>query len=203
MRARLLHGKLLLTNKIPTITYYNDKEEIDYELYIGKHWTEIVAKYKSDYEGVISNEVLVIVETNNPKVAINIAKRLIDLQWGDDILYTEFKGGKIHRFIRLSFPPWFLDHYNPRDYSNFETLAQKAQVLYYENTEDYINLCEQLDYLTCYDYTVLPTIKKIIEFSKYIGDDLLTFTINYKIQKTIEREFDPEIINVLKSLKRW
>jgi len=211
MRGRLLHGYLIpfsSYSKKPIIIDHNGSK---YTLYIGRHWTEVHVVYTvelNQWRPVYGEDtVLCVIETNNPKVAVLASENLLITSHGDDCVYAVFRGGRLHKFIRLWFPAWFLDHYNVRNPKHFKKLAVNASVdLYVRNDEDYFD--EALDFrealfgeLGWYNYDIVPKIREFIDFAKFVGDDILMYTIRYIIREFIEEhEFDEELVRVAKTL---
>jgi len=195
VKARLLHGRLLSEEE----AYAPCKNETKI-LRPGKHWTEVLVRWCT--ESNTPNEVIVAVETNNPRVAKTVANRLVDLTWGDDLIYAEFKGGKLNRYIRAHFPPYALERVNPRDKSSWKYLKRRARIEYCArkhwnieerwikskaNEFECISLEEALDYCDAMlDYEHIKeyvnATKDVVRASRELGDDLL----NYLVRSMIE-----------------
>ncbi|MHC1624876.1 MAG: hypothetical protein ACXQS2_02650 [Methermicoccaceae archaeon] len=172
MRARLLHGKLM-ANK------YSIVKEVDrYTAYIspGRRWTEMLMRFND-------NEVYVIVETNNLKVATEVARKLLDLSNGDDLIYAEFtETGRLIHYIRIDLPPFFMEGRDPRRPRDREEIMRRSRILFYFDKFNPIDFEKTLvEY--CFDFmdNRMETLRKFKEMIDKLGDDLLTMTIRQKL----------------------
>ena len=176
--VRLQHG--IGFHELKGAVYLFRDKTGDYLIKIHKKFTEVLYIF---YDLGGENRILFLIDgVRNPRVALEYAKKARKLTWGDDFLIIVFRNGKVKDFIRISCPPFFLDEIDPRNRRDWPKIAENCQVLYGKNLLDLDTLLKE--YCFWFEESVKENILRIKRFIKKYGDDLTTYVLNYKIEKT-------------------
>jgi len=179
VRARLLHGKWTLDS--PQITLEQNGKT--FEVRAGKHWTEMLIRFKAIETNTLKdNEVMVTVETNNIKVAIAIAEKLLRLSIGDDFLYANFTNtGAVQEYVRVEFPPWYLESKDLTKAEVKRELIPMATILF-SFDDKYLTIENMLtDFVLNFKDEAIGDLKKAKNMVDTLGDDFLTMAFREQV----------------------
>ena len=179
MKARLLHGKWTLSTPQMTL----EQNGKTFEVRVGKHWTEVLVRFKAIETNTLKdNEVMVTVETNNVKVAIAIAEKLLRLSIGDDFLYANFTNtGNVQEYVRVEFPPWYLEGKDLTKAEVKRELIPMATILF-SFDDKYLTIGNILtDFVLNFKDEAIEDLKKAKNMVEVLGDDFLTMTFREQV----------------------
>jgi len=175
--VRVQHG--VEFHELPGARYEYQDRTGKYVVKTHRTFTEVLHTFH-DLGG--ENKVLFLVDgVNNPRIALEYAKRARELSWGDDLLTVVFEGGRVKDFVRISCPNFFLDEVNPRNREDWPEIASACQVLYGRELANLDGLL--VDYCLRFDESKKEDILRIREFARKYGDDLTNFVVDRKIEE--------------------
>ena len=188
-----MHGVLNVNLSNPTII---KKGSSEYHLFFMRTGVIVLKKYESlvDYhtELTVPNEILVYIDEKvTAKEAVKITDRVHKLSHGDDMVYAEFKGGRITRAIAVRCPAWFMERVDPRNKEHWNKILSSCWVELLTRDGDEFSKIDLGDLLhnIIWDDTEkwVEKLRKLIKTCRELGDDLLNWIVNRKV-KEIKKE---------------